>query len=65
MLRQQRRKRVVTGLQAVLSMAGGGCGCRSGGRGLHSFTLELNLSNSCHIHVLTWIKLWTKELQLS
>jgi hypothetical protein len=35
------------------------------GRGLHSFTLELNLSNSRHIHELSWVIQWTEELKLS
>jgi hypothetical protein len=32
------------------------------GRGLHSFTLELNLSNSRTHHELSWVTRWTEEL---
>jgi len=34
-------------------------------RGLHSFTIELNLSNSGHVHALSRVIRWTEELKLS
>ena len=34
-------------------------------RGLHSFTLELNLSNSRTHSGLSWVTRWTEELKLS
>ena len=35
------------------------------GRGLHSFTLELNFSNSRTRSGLSWVTRWTEELKLS
>ena len=38
---------------------------REHGRALNSFTSELNLSNSRHIHELSWHTRWTEKLKLS
>jgi len=35
------------------------------GRGLHSFTSELNLSNLGHVYELSRVIRWTEELKLS
>jgi len=35
------------------------------GRGLHSFTLELNLQLHDTIHELSWVIRWTEEQNLS
>ena len=63
---QQDDERVARGEQFGGHCAELGTGVgQPAGRGLHSFTLELNLATPGHIHELSWVIRWTEELKLS
>jgi hypothetical protein len=59
------RRYALAAALADFADAEAGATARVAGRGLHSLTLELNLSNSRTHLGLSWIIQWAEELKLS